>query len=197
MNAQTELDPIIRIADKKSYGCQVGVAHAVSTEIWLPVQGWPYIVSNYGNVRRTVKRKGTRAGVILKPTRGGGPSRPYPVVTLHDCGKNRTVAVHKLVADAFLGPCPEGLEINHKDQDSSNSHADNLEYLTSSQNKLQAVANGYCGSRRYNARFTEADIVKIREEAKHARIKDIAEAYGVSSSLIVKIIKRQNWRHVP
>ena len=37
--------------------------------------------------------------------------------------------VHKLVAAAFYGICPDNNEVHHVDSDNSNNHADNLQYL--------------------------------------------------------------------
>lgn len=37
--------------------------------------------------------------------------------------------VHRLVAAAFFGPCPEGYEVHHRDEDKTNNLPDNFEYL--------------------------------------------------------------------
>jgi hypothetical protein len=50
--------------------------------------------------------------------------------------------VHRMVADAWLGKCPEGMEVNHKDHCKSNNSVDNLEYITHSENIIKARAAG-------------------------------------------------------
>jgi phage FluMu protein Com len=50
--------------------------------------------------------------------------------------------VHWLVARAFLGPRPDGMEIRHLDGDYQNCTASNLLYGTKSENALDAVQHG-------------------------------------------------------
>ena len=44
------------------------------------------------------------------------------------------VMVHRLVAARYIGPCPEGMEVNHKDGNRENNHYLNLEYVTHAEN---------------------------------------------------------------
>lgn len=68
----------------------------------------------------------------------------YKLATMASLGwtKNGQVRVHRLVALCFIGPCPAGREVNHIDGDKTNNHIDNLEYVTSSENKRHAVDIG-------------------------------------------------------
>lgn len=60
----------------------------------------------------------------------------YPQVHLYVNGKSKYCVVHRLVAKAFL-PNPFNLpEVNHKDENRNNPIKDNLEWCTSSYNKL-------------------------------------------------------------
>lgn len=53
-----------------------------------------------------------------------------------------TVTVHGLVAEVFIGPRPEGLDVCHNDGDKSNNRASNLRYDTHSENQKDEVRAG-------------------------------------------------------
>lgn len=111
-------------------------------EIWKPVCNKYrdyYEVSNLGEVRRSVGGRGTTKGKILKASNN---EFGYLVVTLSKLGVLSTFFVHVLVANAFLGPCPKGKEVNHKDLNKTNNKQSNLEYLTRFWNMQHAIDNG-------------------------------------------------------
>ena len=49
-------------------------------------------------------------------------------------GNNWNIELHRIVAECFLGPCPEGFEVDHINADKSNNHISNLQYLTKEDN---------------------------------------------------------------
>ena len=54
------------------------------------------------------------------------------------------------------------------------------------------------GERHGNARFTEAEVRKIR--LRHVggwSCREMAKEYGVAPSTILRIVKRKTWKHVP
>lgn len=121
-------------------------------EIWKDIPGYEgrYQVSDFGGVmaaafkQRYLLRNGVEAWRMTKPrlisrqiTNSG-----YFIVHLHLDNKRKAHTVHTLVARAFI-PNPEGLpEVNHRDGRKSNCRTINLEWSTSSGNKLHAVEHG-------------------------------------------------------
>ena len=106
-------------------------------EIWKDVVGYEgfYKVSNKGNIR-SVERKDTLGrkwgGVTLRPSHNntGG----YLSVDLCKNGTRKKKRVHRLVAEVFI-PNPNNYsEINHKDENKTNNHVENLEWCTSKYN---------------------------------------------------------------
>ena len=63
-------------------------------------------------------------------------------VCLSHNGIQRTHQVSHLVAEAFLGPRPDGLIVRHWDDDPANNAPTNLRYGTYSQNSADSVRNG-------------------------------------------------------
>ena len=61
--------------------------------------------------------------------------------------KSQVVTVHCLVAYSFLGPRPEGFEIDHVNGDPSDNRACNLEYVTREENLRRAKAMGRLGAK--------------------------------------------------
>ena len=80
-------------------------------EQWNPFSDGNYEVSNLGNVRRATPGRRTYPGRPLKASiMGMGYWMVNPVVN----GKNVSMYVHRLVAEAFLAKPSEYHEINHK-----------------------------------------------------------------------------------
>lgn len=113
-------------------------------EEWKAIQSCDsgYQVSSLGNVRsvnRISPRGRNLRGRNLSPGLGGNG---YFTVALPVDGKFKSRTVHSLVAEAFMGPCPEGEEVRHVCGDKSNNIVTNLEYGTRSQNNEDLKARG-------------------------------------------------------
>lgn len=108
-------------------------------EIWKPIYGFEnYQVSNLGRVKSLDRLVNGNCGSvyvskgrILKPGKDNGG---YQHIGLCKDGKRTTFAVHRLVWEAFNGKRPEGMEINHIDEDKSNNSLDNLNLMTHKEN---------------------------------------------------------------
>ena len=106
-------------------------------EVWKDVLGYEglYRVSNKGNVY-SVERKDTLGrkwgGVMLRPSHNntGG----YLSVDLRKNGTRKKKRVHRLVAEVFIPNANNYSEINHKDENKTNNHVENLEWCTSKYN---------------------------------------------------------------
>lgn len=108
-------------------------------EQWRTVEGFPdYAVSDLG---RVASRKGKQPK-ILRPYLSGGDNYPYPAVTLHQNGRRRIRRVHSLVAEAFIGPRPDGHEVRHINGDPMDPSARNLVYGTRADNMQDRLAHG-------------------------------------------------------
>ena len=119
-------------------------------EIWKEVIGYEklYQVSNLGRIRsldmilpykrheKTTIR--IRKGKILTPikTKNG-----YLRVEMSKNGSHKLNLVHRIVASAFVPNANNFKEINHKDCNKENNRFDNLEWVSSSENKRHAYEN--------------------------------------------------------
>lgn len=103
------------------------------TEEWKDIQGFEgtYMVSNLGKVK-SVNYRGSGKEHLLNQYNDKG----YWKATLCKNGKAKHYLVHRLVWVAFRGPIPEGYEINHIDENSSNNRLDNLNLLTRAGNNI-------------------------------------------------------------
>jgi HNH endonuclease/NUMOD4 motif len=123
-------------------------------EQWKTIDGWPYEISNLGRVKRVApwsdrnRRHQTR---IIKPQKN---TWGYVHVNLSKHGHRWVVTVHRLVATAFMGSCPEGMEVNHKNGDKTDPRLDNLEYVTHSANVRHALRIGLSNPPKGDAHYT-------------------------------------------
>ena len=130
-------------------------------EEWRDVVGYEgkYKVSNFGRVKSLNYRHTGKEG-IMKST----PDKDeYERIGLYKNGKREMFGVHRLVAEAFI-PNPDNLpQVNHKDENPSNNHVDNLEWCTCEYN------NNY-GTK--GKRISEANKGKFVGH-KHSRSKKV------------------------
>lgn len=95
----------------------------------LDFEGY-YQASNFGRIKSCI-RKHNRTEKILKPeTLKNG----YLRCLLNKNGQQKHVLVATAVWTAFNGPIPEGMEVNHIDEDKSNNRLDNLNLMTRKEN---------------------------------------------------------------
>ena len=114
-------------------------------EIWKDIEGYEgkYEVSNLGRVRSldyTIMQPNAHDRHLQPITYKGKMIKPheqnsgYLQIGLRDENGKRQFLVHRLVAVAFI-PNPDNLpDINHKDENRHNNHADNLEWCTKKYN---------------------------------------------------------------
>lgn len=115
-------------------------------EEWRAAVGYEghYEVSNCARVRRASSGKGTFVGKVLAQPRN---NMGYPMVRLWCDGVEHQELVHRLVALAFLGPCPDGHIVHHKNGVRHDPLPANLEYRTQSDNVRDAYTSGRRGPR--------------------------------------------------
>jgi hypothetical protein len=129
-----------------------------------------------------------------------GRNCKYPKVALQRDGTRKSFhrRVHRLILEAFVGPCPEGMEACHEDGDPSNNRPSNLRWDTKLANKADMIRHGRStrGERDGMAKLSEEDVVAIRllgsnpERPSH---DEIGARYGVSGSTVCMILSGQTW----
>ena len=170
-------------------------------EQWCPVVGYEdlYEVSNLGRVRGLVAWSRWLAGRIRKPSR---LKTGRLTIHLRTANHDKTVSLPVIVAAAFLGPRPPGMEINHLDGDFLNNRADNLEYTTPQGNKDHAKRLGLTahGERNANAKLSDDLVRTIRQRYVRGKTGcgylSLSREFGVSRIVISRIVRGVAWHRV-
>lgn len=101
--------------------------------------------------------------------------------------------VHRLIALTFLGPRPEGYEINHKDTHKWNNAANNLEYLLPIDNLRHAWDNNLIVIGK--PKLTQEQVDEIRRlHGNGIKQKYLALQFNVNSSAISDIVNYVTWK---
>ena len=176
-------------------------------EEWKPVVGFEdyYEVSNHGRVRSLDR--------VVKTSRGQGyRTQKGKLITGRLVGKYLQVVfrirglsirrydyIHRLVMQAFIGECPEGMEVRHLDGNAQNNNLDNLAYSTHKVNIGDKVEHGTLinGEKHYNATLTNDNVLDIRRLwSFDFSCKEIADYFGLTYHHCHKIISRRIWSHI-
>lgn len=170
---------------------------------WRTVAGYEglYEVSRFGEVRslpRQTPQAGIRGGKVLKQiTNNYG----YPVVNLCREGHPKMFLVHRLVLEAFAGPCPDGQEALHGQEGRADASLSNLRWGTHAQNLgLDRQRDGTTGRGEHCglAKLTWEQVRQIRERvANGERQVEVARDYDIHPSNVSYIVSRKSWAYPP
>lgn len=166
-------------------------------ENWKPVVGYEgyYEVSDLGRVRRVERLvkagikhneyRTTRSRILKQNQKRNG----YLAVDLSKENIVKTIAVHKLVAKAFI-PEQEGrTEVNHKNCDKTDNRVENLEWVTPRENKDHAKLNNrYFNPNRKAVLCKQTQMVfessyKAAEWVNKVKFKNAKQVRGMSSKI--------------
>jgi hypothetical protein len=158
-----------------------------------------YYVNNCGQVARKFER-GT-----FNPLKPGKHSTGYlqQHIMMND-GRRVTRTIHSLVAQAFIGPRPDpAMVINHKNGVKTDNRAENLEYITRSENTKHGIKLGVRkyskkppkGADHHKAVLTD-NIVKIIYECQSLSWNQLAHTFQIGIETVRKIKKGQHWKHI-
>lgn len=171
---------------------------------WRPIPGYKdYEVSSSGRVRsidRIVRsiRNNTPTDVFYKGRiLKLNDSRGYFTVCVD--GARRSHGVHRLVAFAFIGPCPDGMQVDHINGDRRDNRPENLEYVSPFENirraKATRAARGVAEASRI--RLDPAKVVLLRNLSKRLSVLDLSREFGISKQHVRRVLAHDSWKHVP
>lgn len=174
-------------------------------EKWRPVPTLEsfYEISNLGRIksleRSIVRKDGKPMTYPSRIKKQHFDKDGYKMTSLTAEGIKTKVAVHRLVAIAFI-PNPDNYpQVNHKDGNKVNNCVDNLEWCNASQNNYHAYRLGLAsnkGEKNGASKLTHKKVEEIRTLYKTGRYqyKEIGELYGVTGGTVSAIVKRRLWK---
>jgi len=121
----------------------------------------------------------------MKPNDNG-----YMTVTLSDNGKQKKRLVHKLVLEAFVGPCPEGMQTRHLKNDKLNNRLDNLKWGTLQEQVEDRKKHGSTpkGNKHHRSKLTEKEVRRFLIYCKKFMKKNDVGIWALDG-----IIIKKNW----
>ena len=165
------------------------------SEQWRQVPGFEgfYEVSDWGRVRSVARQEWVppneqslqghlrfRPGRLLKQylDRYG-----YLKVVLRKEDKPHYWTAHRLVTLAFIGPCPAGLQVDHRDGNRTNNHVKNLRYCTCKENMVTRQHG-------HNAKLSQTQVNEIRRlRTEGFKSSELQKQFGVSEFTMTKVFQ--------
>lgn len=170
-------------------GCRAETPTNSVREEWRAVPSFEgrYEVSDLGGVRPVLasRRNPNREPLSRNHTDRYG----YPRVSLYRDGQKFKCRTHQLVAAAFLGPVPDGHEVNHKNGVKGDARLVNIEYVTKRENAQHALRTGLSG------KLTVEAVREMRAlRASGALLRELSDRFGVPVDTVSRACLGKTWR---
>lgn len=187
-------------------------------EQWKPVVGFEgrYEISDAGAVRSVARRvtrvrypKGKRVvqvrDVVPAVMKTSLTANGYQRVTLRRKGVNKTMVVHRIVLEAFVGRRGAGQLCRHLNGCRTDNKLRNLCWGTPEENVADSKRHGTfrcgVGERQGSSRLTAKAVIDIRQEYRRdghnkSNAGILARKYGVARDTVLKVVSRKTWAHI-
>ena len=153
-------------------------------KIWSNRFGGPPYVLPTGMVYELQQSRDRRGYGLVYPCKNRRPQRQL---------------VHRLILEAFIGPCPLNFQGRHLDGKPSNNSISNLAWGTKQENEDDKRRHGTLkfGTFHWAATITDDDVRAIRSAAAQGiRQRVLARMFRLSCPTICNIVKRKSWKHI-
>ena len=164
-------------------------------EIWKDIKGYEglYQISNTGKVKSLerlvpTKIKGTFQKIKEKIRKTTLTTAGYEYVVLSKNGKNKTLLVHRLVAETFLDNPENKKCVNHKDENKSNNNVYNLEWCDYEYNNTYKNIHLRRNTDNITRKVIQYDL-DMNEIKRWNTIIEAAKTYNAASGNIIKCCK--------
>lgn len=174
----------------------------MNNETWKPILEFDgfYSASSRGRLRKEACKiyYGDHRGYRDEPQKIKKLSlrlNSYYFVTLSFKGIPHQLAVHRLIAWAFLGKQEKGMEVRHIDGNKQNNNVENLCYGTKSDNMRDAINHRTFSMSEWHpcAKLTTEQVKEIRESNEY--YKEIAQRFDIHPFTVHKIRRNKVRNH--
>lgn len=115
-------------------------------------------------------------------------------------GKRERIYVHRAIAEAFHGPCPEGMHCRHLDGNPRNNKPGNLAWGTPAENNADKIIHGTAtvGERNPHSKLTSSCVLRMRQIRRATGISysKLAREFNVSTMTAYRAVTKQSWGQV-
>lgn len=162
-----------------------------------------YEASNLGNIRTNKPINRHAKSRAYRDIKTHPIPKPDGYLTFGPCnnGVPRMALVHRLVLEAFVGYCPDGMEACHYDGNKQNNTIENLRWDTRKANTQDSFRLGahhfakFSGENHPTAKLKHVEVAKIREMLSDNRtLVEIAAKFNVSPKSIWNIKMGRTWQ---
>lgn len=155
-------------------------------EEWRPIPGFD------GYRASTAGRVSNRHGRVLTGTLN---KRGHQQVNVRGRYRRMTVAAHRLIAIAFLGPPPSGHIALHLNGNKLDNRPVNLVWAPRSQ-LIRQVAH-LLGEANPNAKLTTEKVRQMRVLRQQGMsLAELGRRFGVTERAAHRVVTRRDWKHI-
>lgn len=160
-----------------------------------PIKDFPkYLISDKGIIYSLYSNKTMKPGYV---------EGDYLRVYLSKHGKDYTKKIHRLVLEAFVGPCPDNMETCHNNGNKLDNRLENLRWDTHSHNARDSIKHGTfaglkVGENSNSHKLTENDVrvlISMYQTGLFTQTT-LVGIFNIRHAQVSRIVNKQSWRHL-